>query len=82
MNDVTVRDGVAYITDSVMDADDALAGNCNVWEVDLPDNFDPVDFDDFGTNGIVSYGEGLLVSHEIDGSVWYISNLEDDASSD
>lgn len=82
MNDVTVVDGVAYATDSVngelmaFDVDKAVDGICDVWAVDLPDNFNPVVQDDFGANGVIAYAEGLLVSHEIDGSVWYISDLE------
>lgn len=82
LNDVTIREGVAYITDSVngklmaMDAEEALAGKCVVSEVDLPDNFDPIEKDDFGANGVVPYANGLLVSHEIDGSVWLITDLD------
>lgn len=82
MNDVTVRDAVAYITDShygkimAMDVAMAKTGTCSVWEVDLPDNFDPTKADDWGSNGVVSYEDGLLVSHETDGSVWYITDVE------
>ena len=88
LNDVTVCDGIAYITDSVngklmtMNADDAISGTCMVGEVDLPDNFNPQVQDDFGANGVVSYADGLLVGHEIDGSIWYITNLADEAGPD
>lgn len=88
LNDVTVRGGIAYITDFVngklmtMNADDAISGTCTVGEVDLPANFDPQGPDDFGANGIVSYADGLLVAHEIDGSVWHITNLNDKSGPD
>lgn len=89
LNDVTVDEdtGIAYATDSVhgklMAFDTAATiatGNCSVWEVDLPTNFDPTGPDDFGVNGVVMYGDGLLVCHEVDGSVWYISDLDTPAT--
>ena len=82
LNDVTVRNGILYVTDSfngklmTLDADEALAGKCIVGEVDLPDPFDPENPDEFGANGVVPYADGLLVSQESDGSVWYIFDLD------
>jgi hypothetical protein len=79
LNDVTVWNNIAYVTDSVngklmaVDLAASSSSNCDVWEVDLPANFDPVVKDDFGANGIAQYKNGLLVGHEIDGSIWYIS---------
>jgi len=56
----------------VVDADEAIAGNCVVSEVDLPAVFIPSAADDFGANGVVAYQNGLLVCDEVDGVVWYI----------
>jgi hypothetical protein len=91
LNDVTVWNNIAYVTDSVNGklmavdlnnqhhdaASSSSSSTCDVWEVDLPANFDPEFTDDFGANGIAQYKNGLLVGHEIDGSIWYISgNLD------
>jgi hypothetical protein len=89
LNDVTVWNNIAYVTDSVngklmavdlnnqhhdaASSSSSSSSNCDVWEVDLPSNFDPEVTDDFGANGIAQYQNGLLVGHELDGSVWYIS---------
>jgi len=81
VNDVTVVGSQAFATDSFngklmsMDADQAIAGTCNVSEVDLPDNFNPESDADWSPNGLVEYAGGLLVVHETDGSVWHIGNL-------
>lgn len=55
LNDVTVWNNVAYVTDSVNGklmavdlASSSSSSNCDVWEVDLPANFDPESTDDFG----------------------------------
>lgn len=85
LNDITIRNGVAYITDSIhgklmaMDVQDALGGECNVWEVQLPESLHPSYPDDFGANGIVPYEDGLLIVDVLKGAVWYIL-IDDDSS--
>jgi hypothetical protein len=79
MNDVTVRNGFAFVTNSfhdqlmVMDADEALAGNCVVTEYRLPDAFTPATNETWSANGVAAFANGLFVAHETNGTVWYIN---------
>ena len=78
---MAVLDGVAYVTNSfsdilmAVDVESALAGNCSVEEIALPNDFVPLASDDWGTNGIAPFEfdngvKGLLLSNEIDGTVF------------
>ena len=82
VNDVAVLGGMAYVTNSfspklmAVHVACAINGVCLVEELVLPNNFIPADPNDWSVNGVVPYGsDGILICHEIDGSVWYISNL-------
>lgn len=81
VNGIGVLDGVAYVTDSfygklmAFDLAMAKAGTCEVWEVDLPESFAPIE-GAFMANGIKPYKDGLLVSNTQLGSVWYLTGLE------
>ena len=83
INDVTIVNDIAYITDSfsqklmVLDVASALDGNCTVTDILLPITFAPTSGDDWGANGVVAYHKGLLISNEIDGTVSYLANLEE-----
>lgn len=78
MNEVTIKDGMAYITDSgrsklmVMDADAALQGNCQVSSIDLPEQIFNLGPDIWGANGIAPFHDGLIIVHETDGSAFYL----------
>ncbi|CAB9520154.1 Superoxide dismutase [Seminavis robusta] len=92
LNDIAVLGDVAYITDSFANTIMALnltlvkqQGNCTVWELYLPDPFIPQNPSDWGANGIVAYEfdngvSGLLVAHEILGSVYSVQRIEDDGT--
>jgi len=83
INDVTIVDDVAFLTDSfndhlmVMSLPEARNGNCEISEIPLPNSFVPSSSADWGANGIVSYDDGLLVSNEIEGTVFFLPELED-----
>ena len=87
INDVAVLDGTAYVTDSfsarimAVDVLEAMEGNCNVTEIFLPNEFIPQHSEDWGTNGIVPLElggfKGLLLSNEIDGTVFAMQLTEE-----
>jgi hypothetical protein len=82
INDVTIVDDVAYLTNSfsnqlmVMSLPEARNGFCEISKIPLPSLFVPSSTDDWGANGIEAYGSGLLISHEKDGSVLFMPNVQ------
>lgn len=77
MNDIAIVDGKAYITDTntpnlmVMDIDLAVKeGVCDVSSIDISEGFAGLDFP--GVNGIVSYGDGLLIGATSSGTAYFL----------
>ena len=86
MNDVTVLDGTAYVTDSfsnrIMTVDMELVKNgvCDVSFVETDASVFMIP-EVLAANGIIPYGNGLVIAHETFGAVYYL-DLSDGTTSE
>lgn len=86
INDVVVEEGKAYITDTlsatlyVADAEAAMAGECKVTTLALPEEYFGTEEGVSKANGIVAYGSGFIIASVGAGAVFYVEPNGDSAN--